>query len=103
MNLLYNAKDAIKNLDEKWIRIQVEFVNDKVLFRITDSGKGIPNEIAKKIMQPFFTTKETGSGTGLGLSVSLGIAKSHSGTLVLNEDSPNTEFILTLPQKQNQI
>lgn len=103
LNLLYNSKDAIKSLDEKWIRIQVEFIDDKVAFRVADSGKGIPKEIAKKIMQPFFTTKETGSGTGLGLSISLGIAKAHSGTLVLNEDSPNTEFILTLPQKRSQI
>ena len=65
---------------------------------VTDNGTGIPDDIKKKIFQPFFTTKPTGSGTGLGLSLSYDIVKAHGGTLeVLKTGESGTTFQLRLP------
>lgn len=69
---------------------------------ITDSGNGVAPEYRQKILQPFFTTKEVGSGTGLGLSVAHGIVKSHSGTIRLDNECANTRFVLRFPKKQNE-
>jgi signal transduction histidine kinase len=66
--------------------------------RITDNGPGIPPNIIDKIFQPFFTTKPTGQGTGLGLSLSYDIIKAHGGTLtVTTTEGVGTEFIIHLP------
>ena len=67
--------------------------------RIRDNGPGIPVEIRDKIFQPFFTTKPTGEGTGLGLSMSHDIVvKGHGGELfVLDADGGGAEFVITLP------
>ncbi|HEX4958754.1 MAG TPA: tetratricopeptide repeat protein [Lacibacter sp.] len=70
-----------------------------VAIRIKDNGNGIPEKIVDKIFQPFFTTKPTGEGTGLGLSLSYEIiTKSHGGELKVNtKESEGTEFIILLP------
>lgn len=101
LNLLNNAFDAISPFAIKWIQVDVQSISDD-RFRVivTDSGNGIPAEIADKMMQPFFTTKEVGKGTGLGLSVSLGITQGHGGTLTLDKSCLNTRFVLELPIKQ---
>ena len=67
---------------------------------VVDCGRGIPKEIAHKILQPFFTTKDVGSGTGIGLSISNGIVEGHGGRLYLDESSPNTAFIVELPKSR---
>lgn len=100
LNLLNNAHDAILNLEDKWINIEVVDLNESVSFFITDSGAGIPVEIQEKIMQPFFTTKDPDKGTGLGLSISKGITDAHHGKLELNTRSAHTCFVLTLPKVQ---
>ncbi|KYG64195.1 PAS domain-containing sensor histidine kinase [Bdellovibrio bacteriovorus] len=100
LNLLNNSFDAISQLDEKWIRMDVKETEDAVEFYIIDSGKGIPEEIAEQIMLPFFTTKDVGKGTGLGLSISAGIIKNHQGHLSLNKDAMNTTFVFILPKTQ---
>jgi len=66
---------------------------------VKDNGIGIPGEIKDKIMQPFFTTKPTGEGTGLGLSLSYDIVvKAHSGTIdLISREGEGSEFIITLP------
>ena len=71
-----------------------------VTIRVSDNGPGIPDNIKDKIFQPFFTTKPTGEGTGLGLSMSYDIiTKGHGGSLIVNSTEGNgTEFIVTLPQ-----
>ena len=70
----------------------------KVEIRITDNGIGIPQKILDKIFQPFFTTKPTGQGTGLGLSLSYDIIKGHSGGLkVETKEGEGTQFIIILP------
>ncbi|MFN8348127.1 MAG: ATP-binding protein [Spirosomataceae bacterium] len=70
-----------------------------VEIRVKDNGMGIPEAIASKIFQPFFTTKPTGQGTGLGLSLSYDIiTKGHNGTLeVLTKENQGAEFIITVP------
>jgi PAS domain S-box-containing protein len=97
VNLLSNAFDAIQTSSEKWVRLEVETHSDWIHFRIIDSGKGIPESIAQKIMLPFYTTKEIGKGTGLGLSISKGIIESHGGKLELDLTCPNTCFLLKFP------
>ena len=66
--------------------------------RIRDNGNGIPKKVLDKIYQPFFTTKPTGSGTGLGLSLSYDIIKAHKGELkVETKEGQFAEFIIRLP------
>ena len=65
---------------------------------VKDNGKGIPDAIKDKIFQPFFTTKPTGQGTGLGLSLSYDIVKAHGGELkVETKEGKGTTFIIELP------
>ena len=65
---------------------------------MSDNGSGIPSKILDKIFQPFFTTKPTGQGTGLGLSLSYDIVKAHGGELsVHTKEGEYTEFIIILP------
>jgi signal transduction histidine kinase len=74
---------------------------DGVLIRIRDNGPGISEEIKEKIFQPFFTTKTSGQGTGLGLSLSYDIIKAHGGELkVETEPGEGTTFIIKLPVDQ---
>jgi two-component system NtrC family sensor kinase len=70
-----------------------------VVIKVKDNGNGIPENIKDKIMQPFFTTKPTGEGTGLGLSLSYDIVvKGHNGSIqVSSKESEGSEFIITLP------
>ncbi len=73
-------------------------MDNKVLISVRDNGPGIPQKILDKIFQPFFTTKPTGQGTGLGLSLSYDIVKAHSGELkVETKEGEGTEFIIKLP------
>lgn len=71
LNLVNNSCDAIGELSEKWIRIGVKKIGDnKIEVAVTDSGLRPSDEIIKKILTPFFTTKAPGQGTGLGLNIS---------------------------------
>ncbi len=99
LNLMSNAFDAIADLDEKWIRIQVDTTWNEIHIRVIDSGKGVPADLQSKIMQPFFTTKEVGKGTGLGLSISAGIARNHGGQIRIDTTSVHTCFSLQLPRR----
>ncbi|HEX7845176.1 MAG TPA: ATP-binding protein, partial [Chitinophagaceae bacterium] len=73
--------------------------NSKIEIRVKDNGNGIPQKILDKIFQPFFTTKPTGQGTGLGLSMAYDIiTKGHSGELkVETKEGEGTTFIIQLP------
>ena len=71
---------------------------DLVEIRISDNGVGIPEKLLQKIFQPFFTTKPSGEGTGLGLSLSYDIIKAHSGELKVNtKEGEGTVFTIQLP------
>lgn len=70
----------------------------KVLISVQDNGNGIPDSIKEKIFQPFFTTKPTGQGTGLGLSLSYDIVKAHGGELkVESKEGQGSTFSIELP------
>lgn len=97
LNLINNSFDAIKNLDDKWIKIDFQTNKEFLEIKFKDSGSGISEEILEKIMNPFFTTKPAGQGTGLGLSISKGIIENHAGRLYYNSMSINTEFIIAIP------
>jgi signal transduction histidine kinase len=100
LNLLNNSYDAIKDYAEKWIKVTVKDLGDKVEFAVTDSGHGLPDSVSEKMFNPFYTTKETGMGTGLGLSVSKGILENHKGQLYLDKTSPNTRIVFVVPKFQ---
>ncbi len=107
MNLLTNARDAVvadPKPEGKRIRIRSfphsESADSRrqVVLEVRDNGAGIPEEILGAIFDPFVTTKEPGSGTGLGLSVSKRIVKEHGGVIeVDSEVGRGTEFRITLP------
>lgn len=103
LNLLNNSYDAIDDLSTKWIQVEMKDDQDFIYVRVTDSGGGISADVQKKLMQPFFTTKEVGKGTGLGLSISRGIVESHGGKITLDQSSQNTCFLISLPKKNQNI
>jgi C4-dicarboxylate-specific signal transduction histidine kinase len=97
LNLLSNAFDAVEGRPVRRVRISAEAGDHgEVHIAVNDSGPGIPPDIEPRIMEPFFTTKQTGRGTGLGLSVSKGIAEAHGGRLTHDLTAPETRFVLTL-------
>jgi signal transduction histidine kinase len=83
---------------EPTVSVSTRKVAEKVFISVKDNGNGIPNAIKDKIFQPFFTTKPTGQGTGLGLSLSYDIVKAHGGELkVETKEGEGTEFTIQLP------
>ena len=79
--------------------VSTKKLNDKVLISVKDNGPGIPQKILDKIFQPFFTTKPTGQGTGLGLSLAYDIVKAHGGEIKVNtKENEGTEFTIVLPR-----
>ncbi len=108
VNLFLNARDAI---EEKWemhvdteavkkIGVTTRLGGESIIAEVCDAGDGVPPEIAEKIFEPFYTTKEVGKGTGLGLSISYGIVKELGGDIFVR---PNPEggacFVIQLPLK----
>ncbi|MCZ2460991.1 MAG: hypothetical protein LC128_15330 [Chitinophagales bacterium] len=104
LNLINNAFYAVnerKKLNEPGYEPEVIVTTrkekDKVEIKVKDNGTGIPSTIKDKIFQPFFTTKPTGSGTGLGLSLTYDIVKAHGGEIkVETKEGEGTEFIIQL-------
>ncbi|MBO0948342.1 hypothetical protein J2I46_07125 [Fibrella sp. HMF5405] len=108
LNLFNNAFYAVQQRYQQGeanyqptVTVQTQVVGRKVEIRVRDNGTGIPDEVRSKIFQPFFTTKPTGSGTGLGLSLSYDIiTKGHGGTLDVDSEAGQfTEFRITLPMQ----
>ena len=86
---------------EPVVSVHTKRMGDKVEIKVADNGGGIPKNIIDKIFQPFFTTKPTGQGTGLGLSLSYDIVKAHDGELtVTSEQGSGACFIIKLPVNQ---
>jgi two-component system NtrC family sensor kinase len=97
LNLLNNSFDAIVDLEEKWIKIEAEVQNNRMIINMIDSGHGIAYDIQQKIFQPFFTTKEIGKGTGLGLSLVHRMITDHGGEIYYNQSYSHTCFTIELP------
>ena len=86
---------------EPTITISTKKIGDKVEIRVKDNGNGIPQKVLDKIFQPFFTTKPTGVGTGLGLSLSYDIVKAHGVEIKIN--TVEGEFAELVVQLQAQV
>ena len=105
LNLINNAFYAVSEKAkqnivgyEPAVTVSVRKVRDRVELRVSDNGSGVPEKILDKIFQPFFTTKPTGQGTGLGLSLSYDIIKAHGGEIkVETKEGEGSEFIIQLP------
>jgi len=100
-NALYATNEKKKTADETYqptISVETKKLNSQIEIRVADNGNGIPQNIVDKIFQPFFTTKPTGQGTGLGLSLSYDIIKAHGGEIkVETKGEAGVEFIVQLP------
>jgi len=105
--------ERLATLYEPTVSVSTKKVGDTIEIKVTDNGNGIPKKIVDKIFQPFFTTKPTGQGTGLGLSLAYDIVKAHGGELKVetkvdegNLDifmkSDATNFIILLPYKTTE-
>jgi signal transduction histidine kinase len=105
LNLITNAFYAVNEKSkqgiadyEPTVSVVTKKVNHQVEIRVTDNGNGIPANIVDKIFQPFFTTKPTGQGTGLGLSLSYDILKAHGGEITVeSKEGVGSAFIIQLP------
>jgi len=105
LNLINNAFYAVdekkklsQNGYEPKVSVSTKKNSGKVEIKVSDNGNGIPQKVLDKIFQPFFTTKPTGQGTGLGLSLSYDIVKAHGGELkVETKEGEGTTFIIKLP------
>jgi len=104
LNLINNAfyvvdekKKQYQNGYEPTVSVSTKKMNGKTEISVKDNGNGIPKKVLDKIFQPFFTTKPTGQGTGLGLSLSYDIVKAHGGELkVETKEGEGSEFIIQL-------
>jgi signal transduction histidine kinase len=84
---------------EPTVSVSTKKIGDKVLISVSDNGNGIPQKVLDKIFQPFFTTKPTGQGTGLGLSLSYDIIKAHGGEIKVDTaEGEGSSFIIKLPE-----
>jgi signal transduction histidine kinase len=105
LNLLNNAFYAVmqKRKDENehyepLVSVSTKNIDHKIEIHVKDNGVGIPQKVLDKIFQPFFTTKPTGQGTGLGLSLSYDIIKAHGGEIKAEtKEGEGSEFIVQLP------
>src|SRR5581483_4783027 len=101
LNLIANARQAMP--EGGTIHVQVRREHGWATARVSDDGQGIPPELQQRIFEPFFTTRRATGGTGLGLSVSLGIAESHGGTLtVTSAPGEGSAFTLRLPLAEEE-
>jgi len=107
LNLINNAFQAVQEVENPKIMVATKSTESGIQISVSDNGSGIPEAIKDKIFQPFFTTKPTGQGTGLGLSLAYDIVKAHGGTLEVESlparhagvDKAWTTFIIILPIK----
>jgi signal transduction histidine kinase len=100
-NAFYAVDEKKKQIGsgyEPTVSVSTKKFNGKVEISVKDNGNGIPQKVLDKIFQPFFTTKPTGQGTGLGLSLSYDIVKAHGGELkVETEEGESSFFLIQLP------
>jgi signal transduction histidine kinase len=93
----YTLTNSVQNGYEPTVSVSTKRNNGKVEIKVSDNGNGIPQKVLDKIFQPFFTTKPTGQGTGLGLSLSYDIVKAHGGELkVETKEGEGSVFIIQL-------
>ena len=96
LNLLLNAYDAVQSSEDKWVSLKLARHESRIEISVIDSGPGVEPDVRKRIMEPFFTTKPVGKGTGIGLSISHKIIQSHESELRLDERHQPTRFFFSL-------
>jgi len=107
LNLITNAFYAVTDKKkqsqdgyEPTVSVTTKKNGNRVMISVRDNGNGIPQKVLDKIFQPFFTTKPTGQGTGLGLSLAYDIVKAHGGEIqVATKENEGTTFTIYLPAK----
>ncbi|TAJ73902.1 MAG: PAS domain S-box protein [Phenylobacterium sp.] len=100
VNLIVNAQQALEDQpDPRTIRLRGGASAEDLWLEVEDSGPGVPGNVAPRIFEPFYTSKPQGVGTGLGLSVSLGIMEAHGGALELLPSNRGARFRLRLPRR----
>ena len=98
LNIINNGFQALQGVKNPVLMVSTKRSGDQIEIQIADNGPGIPDQIKDKIFQPFFTTKPTGQGTGLGLSLAYDIVKAHGGELsVETKEGSGTKFKIVLP------
>jgi histidine kinase len=101
LNLISNARGALEGIEAPKIEIRAEAANGKLRLSVGDNGHGISQEHFDKVLNPFFTTKPVGRGTGIGLSISHGIVKGHQGELhIANNEEGGACFTVEVPITQ---
>jgi two-component system NtrC family sensor kinase len=99
-NAFYAVTEKKKQITEGYeptVSVRTKKVDSKIEIHVKDNGNGIPHKVVDKIFQPFFTTKPTGQGTGLGLSLSYDIVKAHGGKIrVESKEGEGAEFVVEL-------
>ncbi|MBT4789958.1 MAG: response regulator [Halobacteriovoraceae bacterium] len=105
MNLISNAKDATENQVSRAIHITLIKENEKTLkLTVSDNGAGIPEEVRGKILNPFFTTKKIGAGTGIGLGVVCELVKKMNGTVEIDSEvGKGSKFSIIMPIAQGEL
>jgi C4-dicarboxylate-specific signal transduction histidine kinase len=96
INLISNAIDATHEVDLPEVQIRFREISGAIEILVSDNGPGVPESLAQKIFQPFYTTKEVGKGTGLGLSLSLRLSRDNGGDLFLDRSLGPSCFGLQL-------
>ncbi len=101
LNLINNAFYAVRNIEKPLVTLSTEKSDNQIIIKVKDNGVGMSKEVLSKIFHPFFTTKPTGQGTGLGLSLAYDIVtKGHGGTIeVTSTEGVGSEFMIILPFK----
>ncbi|MFZ3231335.1 MAG: HAMP domain-containing sensor histidine kinase [Pseudobdellovibrio sp.] len=99
VNLIGNAYDAVGGQPDAWMELKLTKAVSQYEIQVINSGEKIPKEIAEKMMNPFFSTKPQGHGTGLGLSLSRQIIENHKGHFFYDSAFEYTRFILLLQKK----
>jgi signal transduction histidine kinase len=101
LNLINNAFDAVVGLKKKEIQIDVKpLTSERLRIRFCDSGPGVASDVVPYLMEPFFTTKPVGKGSGLGLSISRGIIESYGGKLYYDPNAGGSCFTIELPYRR---
>lgn len=102
-NLMANAIDALNDIPKhnRKIHIETGVENKEVYIRLTDNGPGVPESLSEKIFESFISTKDSGKGTGIGLSISRKIMQEHGGLLSLKSEISNSCFELRFPATLN--
>jgi C4-dicarboxylate-specific signal transduction histidine kinase len=102
INLLNNSFDAIQTLPERWVRLHGHIDNNNLSLMVTDSGNGIPDDILKDVLNPFFSTKANHQGLGIGLNLVQSYAAFHEGSLSYALVDGHTTFVLEFPLRKIQ-